>query len=256
MVSKKKKHQVNFLDLDEETSEEVLEFVGRKADYYEKKWKRTSRWNSLFSWNWSPFFLGLFWFAFRKMNGYAYLLLGILAVADILSIIFLKQSMSRTNLAGIFVMIALTANGAYFDFVLKKVKRLKNLHPDREERLAVLRNQGGISWLHTMIFTLAIIIYSFSIIFIEEKVYYAYAVPKFSEAVELQQSGELDEAIEIYDDIENRNVPIPAIYYNKALIYGSKKEYKLALKNIEIYLKLVPEDEPGLELKEELLKAK
>ncbi|WLD92877.1 DUF2628 domain-containing protein [Alkalihalobacillus sp. AL-G] len=256
MFSKKEKHQVNFLDLDEETREDVLEYVGRNKEYYEKKWGKISNRKSIFSWNWSSLILGLFWFGYRKMNVYVYLLLGIFVVLDILSIILFKRTTLSTELAGMFIVIGLIANKTYFDFVLKKVQSLKNQYPNREERLLAIRKNGGVSWLCAIIFAFVLIIYTFSITFLEEKVYYAYAIPKFTQAAELQKSGQLEEAIDIYDDIENRNYPIPSIYYNKALIYGSKGEYKKALKHIETFLKLVPRDKRGLELKEELINTK
>ena len=167
-----------------------------------------------------------------------------------------KNIVSSTTFVGTFLFIALIGNQIYFDFAVKKVKRIKSQYSNREERLAMLRKIGGVSWLHAIIFVFVLIVQSFSINFLEEKVYYNYATPKFLEAAELQKSGKLDEAVEIYDKIENQNFPIVEIYYNKALIHGSREEYDQALENIEKYLELLPNDNLGMELKESLLNDK
>jgi tetratricopeptide (TPR) repeat protein len=98
-------------------------------------------------------------------------------------------------------------------------------------------------------------VYSFAMTLLEEKVYYAYMTPKFEQAAELQGEGKLDEALEMFDAIENQNNPVPGIYFNRALIYLVKEDYDEALKQINTYLKLSPDDEAGLELKEEIINA-
>lgn len=42
-------------------------FVGKRADVYLYKWKRSSKWN------WAAFLFGYFWLSYRRMHGYAIL---------------------------------------------------------------------------------------------------------------------------------------------------------------------------------------
>ncbi|WP_377890775.1 DUF2628 domain-containing protein [Alkalihalobacillus sp. R86527] len=250
---KKDDKNVKFDNLDEELREEVLEYTGKNASVYEKKWSTLSHRKSQISWNWASFLFNLFWFAFRKMNIYAYSLLGVIVLVDILSIIYLKKTISSTSMGPVFIGFALISNKLYFDFVLRKVKKLKAKYPDREERLLVIRKQGGVSWLRAILFVLIVFIYSFSILFVEEEVYYSYIEPKFAEAYELQEAGQLDEALEIYQSIENDNIPVAGIHLNKMNIYAEKGEDEKALEEVNDYLEIRPEDKEMIEIKELIL---
>ncbi|MCA0988516.1 tetratricopeptide repeat protein [Guptibacillus algicola] len=249
----KKEKDVKFNDLDEETREEVLEFAGKRAHVYEKKWSKLSNKKSPLSWNWATFFINLFWFAFRKMNGYAYSILGAIAVIDVVAIITLKQALPTSSVGPAFIVLTLLSNKIYFDFALKKVTKLQEQYPDREERLAVIRKRGGVSWWRAILLIVVFFIYSFSILFLEEKVYYSYMTPKFVEAVELQEDGQLDEALEIYKKIENDNIPVSSIHLNKMYIYVQKDEDEKALDEVNAYLEIEPEDQDMIEIKESIL---
>lgn len=247
------KNDIKFAELDEETQEEMLAFAGKRNKVYEKKWEKLSTKKTPISWNWASFFLSLFWFTYRKMNVYAYVFLSIIVVVDVLSILFLKKTLPGSTMAPAYVVLALFANKLYFDFALSKVKKLKNLYPDRDERLEMLRKRGGVSWLHALLFVLVMITYGFGSVYLEEEVYYSYMTPKFREAADLQDAGKLDEALTIYDDIENENVPVPSIHYNKALIYEEQQEYDKALNQMNSYLDLVPDDEEAIEIQKEMM---
>jgi tetratricopeptide (TPR) repeat protein len=250
-----KKKEIHFTDLDAETREEVLAFTGKKEDFYKKKWEKLSNRGFPFSWNWAAFFFSFFWFAYRKMNVYAYMFIAFLLIMDLFYIIFFKQPTKPTTFGPAFLFVALGSNKIYFDFVLKQVKKMQSLYPNREERIELLQKRGGVSWKSAILFLIIMFVYSFAITLLEEKVYYAYMTPKFEHAVELQNEGKLDEALEMYDAIENQNNPVPGIYFNRAIIYLEKEDYDDALKQINTYLKLSPDDESGLELKEEIINA-
>lgn len=250
---KKKDKDIKFESLDEELREEVLEYTGKRSDVYEKKWSKLSNKKSQISWNWASFLFNLFWFAFRKMNIYAYSLLGVIVLIDVLSILYFKKTISGTSMGPIFIAFALLSNKLYFDFVLKQVKKLKEKYPDRDERLAAIRKQGGVSWLRAILFVLIVFIYSFSIMFVEEEVYFSYMEPKFTEAYELQEAGQLDEALEVYESIENDNIPVAEIHLNKMYIYSDKGQDEKVLEEVNAYLEIRPEDEEMLEIKELVL---
>ncbi|MFK3959905.1 DUF2628 domain-containing protein [Guptibacillus hwajinpoensis] len=246
------KNDIKWTELDEETREEMLEFTGKRDKVYKKKWEKLSTKKSPITWNWAAFFLSLFWFTYRKMNVFAYLFLGIIVVVDVLSIVFFKKALPGSTIAPAYIVLALFGNKLYFDFALNKVKKLKDLYPDRDERLAVIKKRGGVSWLYALLFVVVMMIYGFGSAALEEEVYYSYMEPKFTEAAELQDSGELDEAMGIYNDIENDSIPVPSIHFNKALIYEEQGEFEKALSEMNTYIGLEPEDEEAMEIKEEI----
>lgn len=64
--------------------EELKIFVGKKYEYFRKKWMATDAVSSNRSWNWAGFFLNLYWLTYRKMYGYAAIFLSISWFLEIL----------------------------------------------------------------------------------------------------------------------------------------------------------------------------
>jgi len=61
-------------ELFENFSEDTIRsFVSKNSDYYLKKWKYMLEKNSKVSWNWPAFFFGFWWFLYRKMFLYGFL---------------------------------------------------------------------------------------------------------------------------------------------------------------------------------------
>ncbi|MYL64443.1 DUF2628 domain-containing protein [Bacillus hwajinpoensis] len=245
-------NEIKFTELDEETREEVLVFTGKRDQVYQKKWEKLSTKKSPISWNWAAFFLSLFWFTFRKMNLYAYVFLSIIVVVDVLSILIFKKALPGSTIGPAYIVLALFGNKLYFDFALSKVKKLKNLYPDRDERIEALKKRGGVSWLFALLFVVVMMVYGLGSTYLEEAVYYSYMEPKFTEAAELQGAGKLDEAMGIYNEIENENVPVTSIHFNKALIYEEQGEYDQALSEMNTYLNLEPNDQEAIKIIEEI----
>ncbi|MCA1031265.1 DUF2628 domain-containing protein [Bacillus timonensis] len=258
MLKFKRKKNIHFHDLDKETREEVLLFVGRKADVYQAKWEKlpNGKRSIPVSWNWAAFFLTLFWFSFRKMNGYAYAFIFAMAIVDIISILLLKHAAPMATFSGILIAVGLFGNQFYLQFAVKKVAKLKELFPNKKERRSMIVKRGGTSWVHFSAVLLALLIYSFLTLSLEEKVYYDYMEPKFFEAVELQDDGKHEEAIVILQEIKRDDIPIPSIYFNLALSYYLTGDYEKAETEIETFLYYLPDNEEGLELQEDILKAK
>lgn len=52
--------------------------IGKKADYYQRRFQGITARNSKISWNWAAFFLSLYWCFYRKMYKVGAILVGIL----------------------------------------------------------------------------------------------------------------------------------------------------------------------------------
>jgi hypothetical protein len=163
-----KKSVTRLLELNEETQEEVLTFVGKKRDTYEKKWRHLSRDKSgmNLSWNWAAFVFGFFWFAYRQMTTYAYGFLGAIFFIDVLLIIISKEPRSIVSYTGAYIVIAMLANQLYLNAVFKKVEKLKAQYPDRKERIEVIKKIGRVSWTHVLLYIIVFTIYMYTISFL------------------------------------------------------------------------------------------
>lgn len=253
---RRKKKTTHINQLEEETLEEVMEFVGKNKEVYKKKWSKfkQDKKGIQYSWNWAALVFGVYWFAYRKMNGYAYFILGIWVLVDLVLIITTKQASSNTSsFLGMFIIIALLSNQSYLDFVIKKVKKLKKQYPNKDERLEMIKKRGGISWINVFVFLLAMIVYIYTISIVEQTVYYNYIEPKFEKAIELQEKGNFKEAIAIYEDLENKDIPVPEIHYNLAAIYFTIGDLEKAEDEINAYLEFIPDDKSAKQLKQEIL---
>ena len=131
-----------------ETSALYAAAVGSKAGYYVPYFLRADeRGYAPRSWNWPAFFLGMFWFLYRRQFRWA----GILALAALLSSVLAGQ----VNLAGFptlawsiqlaFVVginciyVPLHANGLYYHWVNRRLELVKARLPlDRERQMETL----------------------------------------------------------------------------------------------------------------------
>ncbi|WP_185806843.1 DUF2628 domain-containing protein [Bacillus salinus] len=238
---------------DEEQVQELLPFVGKRQEFYSKKWAQFKNQKNNLSWNWAAFLLGFVWLVYRKMYLYGYLALAIIITVDIIYILILKEAMSSSVFAGTFIIFGLSGNQFYLDFVKKQVNKIKQADLGESERIKKMKKQGGVSWKGVLLYLVVFIIYSFSITLLEEKVYVSYMEPLFLQAVQLQQEDKHAEAISIYKEIENKDYPIPALYYNLALSYFQIGDRENATKTIQTLLKLTPEDKDALELKNQII---
>jgi hypothetical protein len=135
----------HYLDLSEETRQELLLYLGKNDETYEKRWTKMSEKRHFFSWNWSAFFAFTFWSVHRKMYylSYGYLILYAISglftssISDIANLVFSLL---------IAILFALFSN--YFCFVnaLTAIKKLKAEIPDRSERILYLHSHPGYSW--------------------------------------------------------------------------------------------------------------
>ncbi|MCO7125423.1 DUF2628 domain-containing protein [Sporolactobacillus shoreicorticis] len=135
----------HYLDLSEETRQELLLYLGKHEDTYERRWTRMSDKKRSFSWHWPAFFVFTYWAAHRKMYMIAY---GYLVISTILELIFkdLPNSFAWSFSLVVAIICALYSNHLCFLYSLKEIRTLKAQIPDRDERIHHLRTCPGYSW--------------------------------------------------------------------------------------------------------------
>lgn len=130
--------------------QEARTFVGKKADYYLRKWSNPKNKGSNMGWNWAAFFAGIFWLGYRKMYKIVFIILGAFVVFDIISYIINNPSMDKMNNSiGIAVaaVLGISGNYYYFKHAQKNIEDVKQQFPNNlQEQEAALRKRGGTSW--------------------------------------------------------------------------------------------------------------
>ncbi len=128
-----------------EERENLRIFVGKNANYYIAKWEELGEGNKI-SWNWSAFFFGLIWFAYRKMYPHTF---AMLIFSIILYIVQVKFNTSEwvvalTNLS-ISIVIGMFGNYLYYDYSKSKLKDIKKQTQDERKLYVELARNGGTS---------------------------------------------------------------------------------------------------------------
>lgn len=126
----------------------IAQFVGPKADYYDRKWRELEIKKSAVSWNWAAFFLGPLWLAYRRMYLLASLLI-VLMFCSNLALILLSADIDIVLglILGIVQMILLGmfGNALYRKHVTGEVALIESLHQDDMARAVALARKGGRS---------------------------------------------------------------------------------------------------------------
>ena len=130
-------------------------FIGKKADYYIKKWSEMDKQDFKGSWNWGPFFFGVFWFAYRKMYLYAIIVLIILSLVGLLlPIPFLELAI----IYPFWMYVAIYANHWYRKHVEKKILKIKGECKKESLLSAELARRGGVTVAAPIILFLIILV--------------------------------------------------------------------------------------------------
>ncbi|MDF2858841.1 MAG: hypothetical protein K0Q87_4692 [Neobacillus sp.] len=161
----------------EVSSESDLEeaFVGKKYDFYSNKWSILERKKSKTSWNWAAFFLGPFWFGYRKM----YIPVILIAICYFLLDLFLYLTQYQYSQESYFydpvenimlfpltIVFSLFGNYYYQKHTNRLVDKV-NLQPfNQEQKRTWLKGKGGTSWLGVAFTFLFLFIYGFSSAFL------------------------------------------------------------------------------------------
>lgn len=129
---------------------EVSLFIQKNYKFYEKKFRKMKETGRSISWNWSAFFMGIYWMIYRKMyfKAGAFFILSLVAsstpyIGDILNV-------------AVLVGIGMYANALYLDHIEGHIERVKRLYPN--EKYETINEIGGTN------LPSAIIIYGIQII--------------------------------------------------------------------------------------------
>ncbi|WP_207895945.1 DUF2628 domain-containing protein [Hymenobacter gummosus] len=135
--------------------EYLAAFFGKNADYYLYYWRQLQAGRRV-SFNAAAFFVGLFWFIYRRMYGVALLLVGLLIVEAQLEQWLLPRFIPGYNAAnpGSVVVVNLVAaslyaafgNWIYLSHARRKITRVLRRETSEEAILQQLRRRGGTSW--------------------------------------------------------------------------------------------------------------
>ncbi|MCL1631651.1 DUF2628 domain-containing protein [Sporolactobacillus sp. CPB3-1] len=137
--------KTRFSELSDETKEELLIYVGKNSDVYERRWEQMDERKSLISWNWPSFFFFSYWAVHRKMYlwAYGYLILSNIldyALNDVPLGLYICIFLPLSIISGLF------GNQLYFLTALNALQKLKARIPDRIDRLDHLQSFPGYSW--------------------------------------------------------------------------------------------------------------
>lgn len=153
-------------DLLESEFEEL--FVGKNNDYYINKWNKLKSKNSKISWNWAAFFLGPFWFGYRKMYIPVVFIAVIYFLVDFSFYLIQYQFSEETYLFDpiqnlllfpLTILLSLFGNYYYIKHTNKNIDKLKLQPYNLEQKRTWLKRKGGTSWLGVAITLVIIFLY-------------------------------------------------------------------------------------------------
>ena len=174
-ISKDAQNSQNYSASSAENADALLAaFVGKKYDdFYRNKWFKNheptlSVENKKFniqSFNVAGFFLGSFWFCYRKMYLAAFLIILGITLIDLALMYLLgmeKYSMLGQSLfIGVWAGFAgVMGNYFYLNHSVKKIKKITDTYTDSAVIDEQLAKQGGTSWVGSIGVTLLLILLS------------------------------------------------------------------------------------------------
>ena len=140
-------------------------FVGKNYDYYINKWNKLENKKSKISWNWAAFFLGPFWFGYRKMYIPVLVIAFMYFLLDLFLYVIQYQFTEETYyfdpvenllLIPLSIFVSLFGNYYYLKHTDRNIEKA-DLQPfNPEQKRTWLKRKGGTSWLAGVFFTLAI----------------------------------------------------------------------------------------------------
>ncbi|WP_396329496.1 DUF2628 domain-containing protein [Burkholderia anthina] len=141
------------------SNDEIAAYVGKKADWFEKKWSIAASRKNRMAWNWAACFLGPVWMAYRCMYWQAAVVLGASLGVTLIQLLYFPQALQSSALDPVTIAIAVTlgwcGNSLYKAHVERQIEKLRPNAPTRESFLALLEAQGGTNWLAALGFAIA-----------------------------------------------------------------------------------------------------
>jgi len=124
----------------------LLVYWDRNPFYYEGQRDIISK-GSLITWNWSAFFFGIFWLAYRKMYVYAGLLL-----------VLAWLSPSQLLSTFITLLLGMFGNYLYIKFTEVKVEEIRANNHDETSALEELKVKGGVTYWGPVLMALLLVV--------------------------------------------------------------------------------------------------
>ncbi len=138
---------------DSEFLRDLSIFVGKNADYYERKWRPIADMSKATSWNWAAFLFPWLWLTYRKMYVVA---IPFLAVAVVVGWL-LPSSSFQIGVVG-SVVCGLLGNYIYYHTSIRTVTRIRLATADPATRKAELTRRGGTSWRGAIIMLVIVLL--------------------------------------------------------------------------------------------------
>lgn len=110
-------------------------FIQKNQNFYEEKFRKMDDSGKSISWNWSAFFMGIYWMIYRKMyfKAGAFFILSLAAS-------YTPYIGSILNFA-VLIGIGIYANALYQDQIRVNMEKIKGLLPEAKEIIA--KKRGG-----------------------------------------------------------------------------------------------------------------
>ena len=130
--------------------EEFSAFIGNhNTDYYLEHIHKMKSNNRFLSWNWPCFFLGPYWFLYRKLYSIASILI---ALTISLSLIFHSKTPMFFTLL-VRIILAIFANAIYLNICARKIKTVKTIiaNLSTTQYINKLHKKGGVNLIAPLI---------------------------------------------------------------------------------------------------------
>ena len=140
--------------------EEAKLFVGKSSDFYLDKWKSAKAPDKKSGWNWASCLCGVFWLGYRKMYSIALYFIAAFIIIDITQI-FVSFNFNRGVSLGFSVALGILGNTFYFNFMKKKIIKIKMNNQCSDNLNQEIIKAGNGSWAGVGIALLMLFAYGF-----------------------------------------------------------------------------------------------
>jgi hypothetical protein len=128
-------------------------FVGKRYEYYIKKWAILKIRGSSISWNWAAFIFGIGWIAYRKMYAYAFMVVGLLCLEILCELAFqIPDKISNVITFWVYILFGLYGNHWYRLHSEKRIREIVATSPPNQIQGELIK-KGGTSLGSALFFT-------------------------------------------------------------------------------------------------------
>jgi hypothetical protein len=146
--------------------EEIKQFVGRGNNKYLCKWKEIEQTNKIFTINLAAIIFFMYWYMYRKMYKEAISILVVVYVLEFTYFFVSGQSMNGGLYFIIYIIMGLLGNYLYRIHTIEEIRKINNSAENEEEKIAMLKKQGGTSWLMVLLLVTIVFILEYLYLFI------------------------------------------------------------------------------------------